>query len=784
MDKLKTFFQSTEKDKVKGGSKEEVKGKTVNDQYQEMKKKWLIGEKQQDKKVQEPAKEETAEDLSDPKKIQDDKDKIAKIAQLIDSNINRKYFSEKKLSNFFEICYQIKNPQLLRDDQKFQKFLNKDLKFIIQSLKSVENFYNFVKFIVYFKIDQDPELMELLADQIKTNIGKFKNDEILEILVNFSHTLSPETQSVCEVANEDFVYRLSENFNPEENELYIQHEDFPKILNTFVDLRMLSAQLKEAIIEYLKENINQFNYAILSELAVVFSNKIDKTYKMMFFELFKEKFMKDLGFLDQETLYKILWSLTKADVIEVSEKGYEWMLIKDAIIKKSKDMSPDVLTNLMVLSTVANKDGLSVSSDLFETLQPQIIVKMQTMNLSDLINLLWSAQEIDRGSEYFYQNLEKEITSRIRNINDDDLILLIECFSETQTNFSNRFLDIILKVVTEKKDKFQIKTLVGLIFTFAKIDFSNNRIMEVLQQFKEYERLKVSLPKMLQKSQCILLWTYSRDERLFDKEFLQLICQSILNFEGPKFELDNFDILLICQAIMHIQRSELGQDHTYMSQFFQLTSMVETFTQKNLPKMNIHEFTTVLLFYLQHDHALSKSLLQQFLLKLSDSVGEFNELQLNMFQKALIKCGVKNSERFERSMFQETLEKIQEELEGIQIEKEYLESEDRIIEVIQQRIMDKANNEAKPFKSTYTQAESKLDKEISKSKAPAEKSTTQPDYAQPSFEDVKQKLFNQTDDQQPIEEDKSKQLDEKQQELEDKEVEQKLMKYLKNRSRK
>ena len=69
MDKLKTFFQSTEKDKVKGGSKEEVKGKTVNDQYQELKKKWLVGEKQQDKKVLEPVKEETAEDLNDPKKI-------------------------------------------------------------------------------------------------------------------------------------------------------------------------------------------------------------------------------------------------------------------------------------------------------------------------------------------------------------------------------------------------------------------------------------------------------------------------------------------------------------------------------------------------------------------------------------------------------------------------------------------------------------------------------------------------------------------------------------------
>lgn len=101
--------------------------------------------------------------------------------------------------------------------------------------------------------------------------------------------------------------------------------------------------------------------------------------------------MNDLSYLDQDTLYKILWSLVKADVIEVSEKGYEWMVIKEAIVKKAKDMNPQTLTNLVVLSTVANKDGLNISSDLFETLQPEIIIKMNSMNLSDLINLLWSA---------------------------------------------------------------------------------------------------------------------------------------------------------------------------------------------------------------------------------------------------------------------------------------------------------------------------------------------------------------------------------------------------------
>lgn len=39
---------------------------------------------------------------------------------------------------------------------------------------------------------------------------------------------------------------------------------------------------------------------------------------------------------------------------------------------------------------------------------------------------------------------------------------------------------MVLRVINEKKDKFQIKTLVGLIFTFSKIDFNNEKILETL----------------------------------------------------------------------------------------------------------------------------------------------------------------------------------------------------------------------------------------------------------------------------------------------------------------
>ena len=130
----------------------------------------------------------------------------------------------------------------------------------------------------------------------------------------------------------------------------------------------MSSELKEAVLDHLKDKIGDFNYDVLSEIAVIFSIKMDATYKSMFFTLFKEKFFDELEYLESKTLYKILWSLVKSDSILVSEKGFEWSKIKKAILKKSKDMDNSTLINLIVLSTISNKDGLDLSSDLFETL--------------------------------------------------------------------------------------------------------------------------------------------------------------------------------------------------------------------------------------------------------------------------------------------------------------------------------------------------------------------------------------------------------------------------------
>lgn len=65
-----------------------------------------------------------------------------------------------------------------------------------------------------------------------------------------------------------------------------------------------------------------------------------------------------------------------------------------------------------------------------------------------------------------------------------------------------------------------------------------------------------------------MLWTYSREERLLDRDFLLAVCTAINTFTGPKLELDNFDLLLIVQAVMHIERSDLGKDKVFMNHFY------------------------------------------------------------------------------------------------------------------------------------------------------------------------------------------------------------------------
>jgi len=56
------------------------------------------------------------------------------ILSMIEKNLSRSYFKEVRLEPFFEACFQLKEPQKLMAEPKFQEFVYFDLKYICQIL--------------------------------------------------------------------------------------------------------------------------------------------------------------------------------------------------------------------------------------------------------------------------------------------------------------------------------------------------------------------------------------------------------------------------------------------------------------------------------------------------------------------------------------------------------------------------------------------------------------------------------------------------------------------------
>ena len=116
---------------------------------------------------------------------------------------------------------------------------------------------------------------------------------------------------------------------------------------------------------------------------------------------------------------------------------------------------------------------------------------------------------------------------------------MIECFAgEHSQAFSDKFIKLIVSVLNEKRDKFELATIVKVIWAFAKIDFNsdNYNTLSVLKDFAGYERLIANLPVMPQKSQVILMWTYTRDIRLLKDDaclgFLEKVVDGMLRYQN------------------------------------------------------------------------------------------------------------------------------------------------------------------------------------------------------------------------------------------------------------
>jgi len=101
-------------------------------------------------------------------------------------------------------------------------------------------------------------------------------------------------------------------------------------------------------------------------------------------------------YLKDETLYKILWAFFKGNAMTINKKSLEWEAVKEIIAKKSKDIDPRVMADILVLATREEQDQSAaadgnIGNDLFSMTEAETILKMKVMNLDDLINLMWSA---------------------------------------------------------------------------------------------------------------------------------------------------------------------------------------------------------------------------------------------------------------------------------------------------------------------------------------------------------------------------------------------------------
>lgn len=236
----------------------------------------------------------------------------AAILDLIENSINRKYFKESRLDAFFEQCFSLMEPDKLMAEKAFYNFVYYDLKQLMQLVNKPDHLTNFTKFVVFFKVDEDPELFELITETVCQRIMMFSVDELLTVLANMSQTLSPATKEVFKVVNEEFIKRVSTDYIPPSLDLIFKPEDLLKVTTTMLEYNQMHDGLKEAIIDFLSARMHHLTYETTSELAVIFAVRMDDNYKKQFFAKMIDKFLKELRYLKDETLYKIVWSLVKS----------------------------------------------------------------------------------------------------------------------------------------------------------------------------------------------------------------------------------------------------------------------------------------------------------------------------------------------------------------------------------------------------------------------------------------------------------------------------------------
>lgn len=97
-----------------------------------------------------------------------------------------------------------------------------------------------------------------------------------------------------------------------------------KTSTVLLDHKQMKGELKIQMLEHIEMYRHEFDYSVRSDLAVLFATKMDKNHRDQFFDKFLDSYLKDMKYLDEATLYKILWAFIKADRLKVKADVYEW----------------------------------------------------------------------------------------------------------------------------------------------------------------------------------------------------------------------------------------------------------------------------------------------------------------------------------------------------------------------------------------------------------------------------------------------------------------------------
>ena len=252
------------------------------------------------------------------------------------------------------------------------------------------------------------------------------------------------------------------------------------------------------------------------------------------------------------------------------------------------------------------------------------------MQLSDLIDLLWWLLKQEDRSKYIFDRLQNEIRLKMHSMKDTDILMFLKCFTENSSDFSLKLLKTTVSVMEKKLTKFTPETLVGIIWSFSRLNLQADDMVEnIFVEIKDL--IKPAITKLSEKNLAMLLWSFTRVESL-DQTFLEILKAAVTGKNKPYF--DNFDLLLIVQACKLFEGSFLKDDKDFVSTTMVMLGGLEAQVSRELPNMNIHEFLTVSTYYLMHNIG-SSTLVNLLKNKVVAHIEEFDEVQLVLIMSAL-----------------------------------------------------------------------------------------------------------------------------------------------------